>query len=156
MKVSNMIVDQNILTATVCGNQQMVSIQNGKILPMDSGACDIWGSSDKQELEIYNAILKAYEKLAIENDDNYRIINDITLERGGHYCHALEIGDALELSDVIDSLVSEFVEKYTDKQIKVFFNTLEIYAMDDAMEDEVYDFDMNSEVSDALERYNYD
>ena len=71
-----------------------------------------------------------------------KIVNDIIKKRQGHYCHALEVNGVWELQACIDSLYDEFYTKYTISDIIEFFNTIELYCLDDINEDDVYNFNI--------------
>lgn len=60
-----------------------------------------------------------------------------------NYCHVLEVNDKYELITCIESLYDEFIIEYNLEEIIDFFNTMEIYCLDEDEEDEVYNFDIN-------------
>jgi len=68
------------------------------------------------------------------------ILEKIIDSRNGHYCHALEVNDVCELKSAVESLHDEFSKDYSLEEIKDFFNTMEIYCLDDNNEDEVFGF----------------
>lgn len=71
-----------------------------------------------------------------------KILADITESRNGHYCHALEVNDLYELESTIETLVQEFSEQYSQKEILEFFDSISIYCLEDKNEQEVFDFNI--------------
>ena len=67
-----------------------------------------------------------------------------------NYCHALEVNDVYELQNFIESLVNEFVHVYSDQDIIEFFETIELYCLNDENENEVYNFDILNYVNELL------
>ena len=79
-----------------------------------------------------------------------RLLDHIISERKGHYCHALELTNAYNYECVIESIVGEFSNDFTQDEIISFFNTIEIYFIadddstsewNDDAEQQLYDFD---------------
>jgi hypothetical protein len=68
------------------------------------------------------------------------IIQEITENRGGNYCHALEVCDVYELENVCDVIYNDFADKYSIDKIIDFFNTIQLYCLEEANETEVYNF----------------
>lgn len=77
------------------------------------------------------------------------IINDI-MERKPNYCHVLEVEDIFELQSIIENLVDEFTDNYSADDIIEFFNTIEIYSLNDANDDAIYDFNVEAYVMNFL------
>jgi len=73
---------------------------------------------------------------------NNIIVNDILDKRKGHYCHALEVNDVYELQACIEALYDEFIRDYTVEAILVFFDTIELYCLNDINEEEVHSFNI--------------
>ena len=73
------------------------------------------------------------------------ILNKIYQERDGHYCHALEVHDALELESIVESCIVQFErENFSIDEIVEFFNTIEIYCLDDKNENEIFSFNIEN------------
>jgi len=73
---------------------------------------------------------------------NNIIVNDILDKRKGHYCHALEVNDVYELQACIEALYDELIRDYTVEAILVFFDTIELYCLNDINEEEVHSFNI--------------
>ena len=58
-----------------------------------------------------------------------KLFHDIIKSRNGHYCHALELNDVYAYECVIESIISEFGDKYTEEDYIDFFNTIELYYL---------------------------
>lgn len=70
------------------------------------------------------------------------ILEDVIRKRQGHYCHALEVNDELELQSCIEALYDEFIVEYTVDEIVEFFSSIELYCLNDEYENDVYAFDI--------------
>jgi hypothetical protein len=70
------------------------------------------------------------------------LLEKILEERKGHYCHALEVHDTYELESIVESVISEYREEFTDDVYIEFFESMELYYLGDdpAIEKQVYDF----------------
>ena len=68
-----------------------------------------------------------------------KLLEKIIQERGGHYCHALEVNDAYELESVIESVIQAYPEFDEDTFID-FFESIELYCLSEDNEKQVYDF----------------
>lgn len=69
------------------------------------------------------------------------IVNKVIEKRNGHYCHALEVSDLYELQSAVDSLYNEFTKDgFTKDEIIEFFESLELYCLEDENEDEIFSF----------------
>ena len=73
-----------------------------------------------------------------------KILNHVINIRQGHYCHALEVNDIFELQACIDAIYNEFIRDYTVKDIICFFDTIELYCLNDNNESEVYNFNIKN------------
>ena len=71
---------------------------------------------------------------------NNKILLDVIEKRQGHYCHALEVNNVFELQSIIESLYDEFIKDYTLNDIVNFFNTIELYSLNDDNENSIYNF----------------
>lgn len=70
------------------------------------------------------------------------ILDDINNKRH-HYVHAIEVTDVYDLQSTIEQLYDSFGhEGYKAEDIEEFISTLTIYCLDDAHEDDVYNFDV--------------
>ena len=81
------------------------------------------------------------------------ILENIINKRKGYYVHALEVESLNELTNTIEVLAGEFhTDGYSLEDIKDFFNTMSIYYLgdDDKEEDLIYDFDIESYLSDLF------
>ena len=75
------------------------------------------------------------------------ILNDIIENKKGHYCHALEVNNIDDLKNCIETLYSEFIEKYTLLDIVEFFESISIYSLNDNNEKEIYDFNIKEYIN---------
>lgn len=80
-------------------------------------------------------------------------------QRNGYYVHALELDSAYSYEDVIESLIGELGELFTQNDFIEFFDTIEMYYYEsdddvsDEMkaqnEDELYNFDYKQFIKDC-------
>ena len=70
------------------------------------------------------------------------ILEIVVNNRKGNYCHALEVSDVYELEIVIESIYGEFIETQSKEVIIEFFNTMELYCLEDENEDEIFNFNI--------------
>lgn len=70
------------------------------------------------------------------------ILSDVIKSRGGQYVHVLEVYSRYELESIVESLYHEFAQQYTTEQILEFFDTLSVYSMDDAEDENIYSLDL--------------
>ena len=86
-----------------------------------------------------------------------RLLNHIITERNGHYCHALELASAYAYECVIEQIVNEYKEDFTQDEIISFFKSIELYYYYDSADYEPYDklSDEQQEI-DENELYNFD
>ena len=82
-----------------------------------------------------------------------KIINDIMQTRP-NYCHVLEVDDIFELQQTIQNILEDFIPKYSVDDIKYFFDTIQIYALNDENEDAIYDFNVEAYVINFLDYKN--
>ena len=73
---------------------------------------------------------------------NNKILNDVIEKRNGHYCHVIEVNNVYDLISCIEALYNEFIQDYTAQDIIDFFDTIELYCLDDTHENAVYNFDI--------------
>ena len=78
-----------------------------------------------------------------------KILNRVIEDRKGHYVHALEVNNIYEIENIIELFINEFKDEFTDIEYIEFFNTMEVYFLDDEAatleeneqnETEVYNF----------------
>tara|TARA_R110002050_G_scaffold243400_1_gene379922 strand:- start:16 stop:258 length:243 start_codon:yes stop_codon:yes gene_type:complete len=67
-----------------------------------------------------------------------------------NYCHAIEVMDIYELESIVGILTDEFRENYEIKEIKDFFNTMSIYALNEENEDEIWNFDIENYIDELI------
>jgi len=70
------------------------------------------------------------------------ILEIITDNRNGMYVHALEVNDVYELENAIECIYDEFIETQTKETIIEFFNTMDLYCLEDENEDEIFNFNI--------------
>lgn len=70
------------------------------------------------------------------------ILEIITENRNGHYCHALEVDDVYTLESAIECIYDEFIETQSKETIIEFFNTMDLYCLEDGNEDEIFNFNI--------------
>ena len=79
-----------------------------------------------------------------------RLLGHITQERNGHYCHALELDSVYSYECVIEQIVSDYKDEFTQDEIISFFDSMELYYLaddtltsewNDDAEQQIYDFD---------------
>jgi len=74
---------------------------------------------------------------------NNPILTKIHEERNGHYCHALEVESANEFEGIIENVIEAYPE-YKEEDYIEFFETMEIYALNDDNEKEIFEFSFRS------------
>ena len=77
------------------------------------------------------------------------IIDTIIEARNGYYCHALEVSDVYELESIVESIIEEFPDR-SEKEYIDFFNTMEIYSLDDANEQAIYAFSFTDYITGTI------
>lgn len=86
-----------------------------------------------------------------------RLLDHIITERNGHYCHALELDSAYAYECVIEQIVSDYKDDYTQDEIIGFFDTIELYYYHDADDyDDEYKLSDEQQEIDENELYNFD
>lgn len=87
-----------------------------------------------------------------------KLLNHVIESRKGHYCHALELNSAYDYECVIEQIVSDFKDSFTQDEIIEFFDTIEIYFIaddsstsewNDDTENELYEFDYKQYIIDC-------
>ena len=78
-----------------------------------------------------------------------KILNKILEERNGHYCHVLEVTDKWELESIVESFIESYTG-YTEQEYIRFFESMDVYALDDTREDEVYSFSFSDYITNTL------
>jgi len=69
-------------------------------------------------------------------------LEEIIKSRGGHYCHAFEVHDSLELEFLLQNLYDEFIEDYIIEEIVEFCRSAELYCLEDEHQEEVFNFNI--------------
>ncbi len=68
------------------------------------------------------------------------------------YCHVLECSTLDEVMLVVDELLEDFISfKDSDEDIIDFFETIELYCLNDENENAFFNFDMNKYVKSILD-----
>lgn len=90
-------------------------------------------------------------KLTNESLADNPIFNDVESSRAV-YVHALEVEDVLELQSNIEALIEDLdSQEYNHQDIFDFIYSMEIYALDEENEEEVWDFDIAQFLKDNLD-----
>lgn len=84
-----------------------------------------------------------------------RLLDHIITERNGHYCHVLELDSAYSYECVIEQIVSDYKDTFTQDEIISFFDTIEIYYYLD-IHDNDYNVSEEQQAIDENELYNFD
>ena len=77
------------------------------------------------------------------------LLEQVLSDRNGHYCHALEVSDTYELESIIESVI-ECYEGYTEAQYIDFFESMELYSLDDSNEESIYSFSFTDYIKDTI------
>lgn len=82
-----------------------------------------------------------------------KIFNRIIKDRKGHYCHAIEVNNTYEIESIIEGLIQEFQDEYTEKDYIEFFESIELYYLgaDKTEEDEVYNFSCTEYIAGTID-----
>lgn len=96
----------------------------------------------------------------METTDTNKLFNKIVEERKGHYLHAIEVNNIYEIESIIESIFQSYEsEEITEKDILNFFNTIEVYFLEDEEvspeqnkqnEKEVYNFNFDEYINPKL------
>ena len=78
-----------------------------------------------------------------------KLIADIIEERNGHYCHALEVTDVWDLEATIEGVIEGY-SGYKEEEYIDFFNTIELYCLEEENEQEVYDFNITNYIKGTI------
>jgi len=78
------------------------------------------------------------------------ILDKIITARKGHYCHCVEVSDVYELENIAESLFNEFKDEFEPNVIIDFLKSLQVIALDDSNESEIYEFDFAECVNDMI------
>jgi len=62
--------------------------------------------------------------------------------RGGHYCHALEVENSIDLEMTIEAIYQEFEGDYSLEEIIGFCESLELYCLNDDEAMDVYNYNI--------------
>ena len=86
-----------------------------------------------------------------------RLLEHITQERKGHYCHALELDSVYSYECVIEQIVSDYKDSFTLEEITDFFDSVSLYYYYDEDSDEE-EYRLTEEQQDIAEEelYSFD
>lgn len=88
-----------------------------------------------------------------------KVLSKVIELRKGHYCHALEVIDAYELQNVVEQIINEFNDEFTKDDYIDFFESMELYHLEDGElteqenernQDEVYGFDFSEYINEIM------
>jgi len=79
-----------------------------------------------------------------------KILEKIIEARNGHYCHCVEVSDVYELENVAESIIEEFSEEHSESEIIEFLESLDVYALDDSKENEIFAFSFSDYIVGTL------
>ncbi len=85
-----------------------------------------------------------------------KILEELTTSKKGHYCHAVEMESKYDLENLADVVCRDFGEKYGKEEVVDFLETLEMYALDEDKEEEIFSFSFADYVEEHWEDYDYD
>ena len=68
------------------------------------------------------------------------LLNKVIENRNGHYCHCVEVSDKYELESIAEAIIDQEQDNFSEAIIIEFLDSLEVYCLDDANEDEVFNF----------------
>lgn len=77
------------------------------------------------------------------------ILDSIIESRGGHYCHAIEVNEVYELECVVEGIIAEFPD-LPEAEYLEFFNSIEVYCLNDDNEQAVHAFSFNEYIKDTI------
>lgn len=96
----------------------------------------------------------------METTDKNKLFNKIVKERKGLYCHAIEVTDKYNIESIIEAVFDTYEsEEITDTDIFYFFDTIEVYHLEDEElteeqnrqnEEEVYNFNFEEYINPTL------
>lgn len=80
------------------------------------------------------------------------ILELVIEQRGGNYCHAIEVSDVYEMESIAEQIICEFHEMFSEDTIIEFLETMNVYYLgeNEKMENEVYDFSFRDYIKDTL------
>ena len=97
----------------------------------------------------------------MEATNTNKLFNKIVEERNGHYCHAIEVDSIARIECIIESIFKSYEsEDITEKDILNFFESIEIYFIEDEEltedenqknQNEVYNFNFKNYIFPSLE-----
>lgn len=83
-----------------------------------------------------------------------KIFETILDERNGHYCHCLEVSNAYDLEGIVENMIDNYGDTFTEEEYIDFFESMEIYYLSDneneASETAVYDFSFRKYIEGTL------
>ena len=96
----------------------------------------------------------------METTDKNKLFNKIVEERKGLYCHAIEVTDKYNIESIIEAVFDTYEsEEITDTDIFYFFDSIEVYHLEDEElteeqnkenEQEVYNFNFEEYINPTL------
>lgn len=87
-----------------------------------------------------------------------KILNKVIESRNGDYLHAIEVSNVCDIECIVELIINEFTEA-TEEEILDFFNTIEVYFLEDEEateeenkhnETEVYNFNFNEYIKGTI------
>jgi hypothetical protein len=80
---------------------------------------------------------------------NKSILDTIIENRGGHYCHCVEVSEVYELENIAESIIDEFPDlKYHDYMD--FFKSLTVYSLDDNNRVDIFSFSFSKYIKGSI------
>ena len=70
--------------------------------------------------------------------------------RKGYYVHAIEVYNAHEIECIVESVINDFGDEFTEKEYIEFFNSMFLYCLDESQEDDIYSFDFEKFIKDTI------
>lgn len=83
------------------------------------------------------------------------ILETIIENRGGHYVHAVEVGNEYDLQSIAEAIIEEFQDSHTEAEIIDFLESLEVHHFPEELEDhdkeeEVHNFSFTDYIKGTL------
>jgi hypothetical protein len=96
----------------------------------------------------------------MEATDKNKLLNKIIAERKGNYCHVIEVTDKYNIECIIEAVFDTYEsEEITDTDIFYFFDSIEVYHLEDEElteeenkqnEEEVYNFNFEEYIKPTI------
>lgn len=80
-----------------------------------------------------------------------KLLEKIIKERQGHYCHVVEVSNEGELESIAEAIIQQNENEFDKETIIDFLETLEVYCLDDANEEEVFAFSFRDYITTSLD-----